>query len=231
MARLIGAGPLLILTLLLAAVLVGVAPVHAEVIVFTAQLLAANEVPPVVVSGSEANAIGSAIITLSVVRSGTSIVSTTARFDVAMSGLPGGDTIILAHIHQGVAGVNGPVVVDSGITPGSPISVGTSGSVTFTRDGISVPTGTAQAIIDNLVPVPLDPPAGTSAGPSAFYFNVHTTPSPNGVARGQLAFVGSGTASTVPVLSAWGTVVVALLLTATAFFFLSRRKLEPESRR
>lgn len=56
--------------------------------------------------------------------------------------------------------------------------------------------------------------------PGGFYFNVHTTLNPGGVARGQLA-LASGTA--VPTLSQWGAIVMALLLITTATFFLRRR--------
>ena len=136
--------------------------VKADIIVFTTQLLASNEVSPVVVDPSEQMASGTAVVTLD-----TS--SGTMSFEVTINGLA--SNVILAHIHEGGAAVNGPVRVDSGITPGTSIAP-INGTVQFTRTGLAVDPGVMAAIIAN---------------PGNFYFNVHTALSPGGVARGQLA--------------------------------------------
>jgi hypothetical protein len=70
------------------------------------------------------------------------------------------DPINLMHIHRGVAGTNGPVVVDFAPTPGpGPFE-------------ICVPGG---AVADEI-----------AANPLSFYLNAHTTPFPAGAVRGQL---------------------------------------------
>ena len=146
------------------------------VFVFNAQLSAANEVPPV--TDADSGGTGTAKVTLTVVRdaSGT-ITSATAQFDVSISGLAATSKLILSHIHQGAAGTNGPVVVDSGLTPASPLTL-TGGAITFTRTALTVSPTTAQAII---------------SGPSGFYFNSHTDLSPGGAVRGQLTLGASPT--------------------------------------
>src|ERR1044071_6919762 len=104
-------------------------PVHADIIVFTAQLLAANEVAPVVVSPSEASASGFVTVTLDT-------TANTASFQWSMSGLNNSSPVILSHIHEGAAGVNGPIRIDSGITPAAPIPV-VQGTAAFSRSNIA----------------------------------------------------------------------------------------------
>jgi hypothetical protein len=74
-----------------------------------------------------------------------------------------------AHIHPGVPGVIGPVLVPAGIA---------SGEVKFT-DGTGGFTKATQTITTDQVNQIL-------ANPPAFYFNIHTALNPGGVARGQL---------------------------------------------
>src|SRR5262249_25884235 len=74
------------------------------------------------------------------------------------------DTPILAHIHKGAAGVNGPVVV--------PLTPPTAGD-----PGASSGCVTADPALLKDIQTP----------PSEYYVNVHTTAFPGGTARGQLA--------------------------------------------
>jgi hypothetical protein len=137
-------------------------------LIFTAQLSPANEVPPV--TNAESSARGAVQITLDVTRNSSNAISAaTAGFYVQATGLPAGTNIVGAHIHPGVAGVNGGVVVNTGLTAASPLTM-PNGPVEFT---VSVPVDPtiAQAIVNN---------------PSAYYFNIHTPTNPGGVARGQL---------------------------------------------
>jgi hypothetical protein len=181
---------------------------QAETIVFTAQLLAANEAPPVAVHPSEAGAAGSALVTLDVTRTGGTITAATARFEVSLTGLASNTAIILAHIHEGAAGVNGPVRVDSGLTPGAPILAG-NGVATFTRSNLTVPTALAQSIINN---------------PGGFYFNVHSALSPSGIARGQLARQQQlPPGLNAPTLSEWGAILMTLMFIAVGTLFLVGR--------
>ena len=138
-------------------------------LVFTAELFAGNEVPPV--TNAESVAHGAVDITMNVTRdSSNAITAATARFDIQLAGLAPNTTFVGAHIHPGVAGVAGPVIVSTTLSSGTPPTI-QSGAATWTFENINVPPATAQAMVNN---------------PSAFYFNVHTFSNPSGVARGQL---------------------------------------------
>ena len=110
-----------------------------------ATLLPENQVPPTASSGS-----GAALVTLN---SGQSEVC----WDISVGDLT--SPVILAHIHQGGAGTNGPVVVDfmepvnglNGCVPADP------------------------ALIKDIRKHPAD-----------YYVNFHTTTFPGGEVRGQL---------------------------------------------
>jgi hypothetical protein len=96
--------------------------------------------------------------------------------------------LILAHVHQAAAGVNGPVVIDSGLSPTSPVTL-TGGAAMFTRTGLTVSPTTAQGIINN---------------PAGFYFNVHTPLNQGGAVRGQLTATASSSAPVVQSASIQG---------------------------
>ena len=186
------------------------AQAQTETIVFTAILSASNEVAPVVVHPTETSTTGSAFVTLEVTRSGGVITAATARFDASLTGMAANSVIILAHIHRGAAGVNGPIVVDSNISPAAPVPT-VGGAASFTRTGLAVTPSVAQAIIDN---------------PAGWYFNVHTALSPQGVARGQLVRQqtgGGGGALGAPTLSEWGAILMTLLFIALGTFFIIAR--------
>src|SRR5438132_10431744 len=88
--------------------------------VFKAELKSSNEVPAI--TGPEATCSGAATVTFT---------STTAKFDVAITGCPATTAINIGHIHEGATGVNGPVKIDSTLKAGD-ITL-TGGGVTFTR--------------------------------------------------------------------------------------------------
>src|SRR5262245_59185103 len=80
-------------------------------IVFSSQLSAANEVPPV--TGPEANGRGSVTISFTVPRDAGGAVTGpgTATFALQLSGFPPATPVILAHIHPGGSGqVGNPLV-------------------------------------------------------------------------------------------------------------------------
>jgi len=195
MKRIVAAVTLMMLTLFSVASIL-MQPARADVIVFTAQLLASNEVPPV--TNADSNAFGSVTITLDT-------VANTARFDVSVGGIAS-PAIILAHIHEGPAGVIGPIRVDSGITPANPI-IPVNGNAAFTRSGLAVPTDVRDRILAN---------------PAGFYFNVHTTLNPVGAVRGQLVRAQQVFTNT-PTLSQWGMILMTLIFLATGMFFLVGR--------
>jgi hypothetical protein len=136
---------------------------------FSANLSPANEVPPV--TGPEASGSGTATITLDATTNAAgNITAATVTFVVNVSGFPANTPLNIAHIHQGATTCACPVVVNTGLTAGSN-TTNAAGAGTFTVAGISVTPDVASAILAN---------------PGNFYFNVHSTLNPGGVARGQL---------------------------------------------
>ena len=129
-------------------------------VVFSTLLSPANEVPPI--ANNESIATGATQISID-----TS--SNTVNLYFQIIGLAAGTNLVGAHIHPGVAGVNGPVVVSTGLTAGMPLT--TPSNATEFNITVAIDPALAQAIIAN---------------PSGYYFNVHTTMNPGGVARGQL---------------------------------------------
>jgi CHRD domain len=121
-----------------------------------AQLSGADEA-----GGGDVDGVGLAAVTIDLFDSGA-ILGAEACWDLTYSGIL--TPPILAHIHEGVPGVNGPIVVPF---------------VPFTDLGASSATGCtllgpvlAQRILDT---------------PGAFYVNVHTTDFQGGAIRGQLS--------------------------------------------
>jgi hypothetical protein len=138
--------------------------------VFTATLLPSNEVPPV--SNIEASGSGAVQITMHLTRDAAGAVSGgTADFYFQASGFPNDTRIQGAHIHPGVAGVNGPVIIGAELTAANTISFGQNGQIEYRQTGIAVSAANAQAVLAN---------------PSAFYFNIHSPRNTGGFARGQL---------------------------------------------
>jgi len=135
---------------------------------FLATLSPLNEVPPV--TDAESSGSGTATITLNVTKdAGGNITAATADFQVSLSGFPATTVLTAGHIHPGALGINGSVLVGTGVTSGDNIMSGGAGS--FTRNGINVAASDAQAIINT---------------PVTYYFNVHSVAHGGGFARGQL---------------------------------------------
>ncbi len=141
-------------------------------IVFTAQLAASNEVPPI--SNAESAGAGTATITFSVPRDGSGNVTGPGTWNVqaVVNGLTADTVIRLAHIHTGASGVAGPVFVDTGLSPANAIPIGASGTVNLTN--IPIDQNQAQTVVAN---------------PAGHYFNMHSALNPGGVVRGQLVRV------------------------------------------
>jgi CHRD domain len=131
---------------------------------FTADLRPANEVPPI--TGAEAGGSGSATITFDTAASSVTFV-------VNMTGFPAGTPINVAHIHTGASGVAGGVLISTALAAGEVTLANGSGS--FTKTVSNLDNAVMQNIINN---------------PAGFYFNIHSSANPGGVARGQLVKVG-----------------------------------------
>jgi hypothetical protein len=146
-------------------------PSNTGPIVFTAQLSAANEVPPV--TNSESGATGTVTITFNVPRdaaSGNVTGGGSATFAIQLNGFPANSSAILAHIHNAPAGQNAGVFVNTGLSAAAPIAM-PNGSATNT------------ITINNLSQ---DQATQVTANPAGFYFNVHTPVNTGGAVRGQL---------------------------------------------
>jgi hypothetical protein len=126
--------------------------------VFKAELKASNENPPI--TDAEATCAGTATVTFT---------ATSAKFDVAITGCPATTAINIGHIHEGAAGVNGGVKIDSTLKPGE-ITL-TGGAVTFSRTNSAADPALITAVMAN---------------PAGYYVNFHSTLHAGGVIRGQL---------------------------------------------
>ena len=125
---------------------------------FKAELKASNENPPI--TDAEASCSGTATVTFT---------STSAKFDVSITGCPATTAINIGHIHEGATGVNGGVKIDSTLKAGE-ITL-TNGAVTFTRTNSAADPALITAIMAN---------------PAGYYVNFHSTAHGGGVIRGQL---------------------------------------------
>ena len=91
-------------------------PSNTGPIVFTAQLSALNEVPPV--GNAESGGRGTATITFNVPRDSAGAITGggTVTFAIQLNGFPANTPVNLAHIHPGAQGVNGGVLVNTGLS-------------------------------------------------------------------------------------------------------------------
>ena len=147
---------------------------------FVATLSGANEVPPADPDGT-----GRANITIS---------GTTVTYSITVSNI---DAPTAQHIHSGVAGVNGPIVVTLTGT-----WMGTPGATQTLQGSVATDAATAQAI---------------DANPAAFYVNVHNAAFPGGAVRGQLAHFNA-----IPTASTLGLFALAAILALGGFVIVRR---------
>src|SRR5262249_5928285 len=135
---------------------------------FTAQISPANEIPAI--TNAESAVAGNASITFVTTKDAAgNVTAATVTFVVNITGLPAGSTVNIAHIHECASSCNGSIVISTQINPGD-VAV-TNGVASFTRANLPADAAVVQRILNN---------------PAGFYFNVHTTLNPGGVARGQL---------------------------------------------
>ena len=128
--------------------------------IFTVQLSALNEVPPI--TNAETTARGTAVITIDSAKN-------TVDFNVSLNSFPAGSVVNIAHIHHAAAGVTAGVLISTGLTAGNVTLTNGSGTFSF----LQVVATPAQI-------------AAILAAPANFYFNVHTTLNGGGAIRGQL---------------------------------------------
>src|SRR2546421_12153875 len=91
-------------------------------------------------------------------------------FYLQRTDFPADTAIVGANIHPAPAGVNGPVIISTGLGSANTVTL-TTGTGEFIFRRITADPALVQQIINN---------------PSAFYFNVHSPQNPGGFSRGQL---------------------------------------------
>jgi hypothetical protein len=133
-------------------------------VTLTAHLAPENEVPP---TGLDAG--GSAEITLDLKLMGNKVVAASTLFDVDYR-FSTSVTLVGLHVHKGPPGVNGPVVISSGLR--ATADADGRGNI-----GLKVSTSKAAdlAIFEEIL-----------RDPGAFYSNLHTSVFPGGAIRGTL---------------------------------------------
>ena len=141
-------------------------------LVFSALLSPANEVPAI--TNAETSGSGAVQVTIvPTLDASGNITAATTTFHIQLYGFPAGVPVTGAHIHSGVAGVAGPVRVNTGVVPGQ-LQLSNEGSLELNISSVTTDPAIASAIVAN---------------PSAWYFNIHSTSNPGGFARGQLSRV------------------------------------------
>ncbi len=144
-----------------------------------------NEVPPTTSNGS-------AVATVTVLRakdSSGNLLYADAIFNALYTGMDAassGTVFTGFHIHNGLAGINGPVVINSGISGTASVPIDPSGAGTLNYLIPVAPTDAtfpAEAVVIN----------GLFDNPGAFYINVHSDKFGGGVARDQLRNTDSAT--------------------------------------
>jgi len=138
--------------------------------VFTVNMLPSNEVPPV--TGVEASA--TAVVHLRTLRNEAGAAEALwFAYDVNHR-FPASTEFTGLHIHDGAAGVNGPVRIDSGITGAAAVTSATGiGNIFLTN---VVNTEVAMTSLNGLL-----------SSPESAYLNLHTRTNPGGAVRAQLA--------------------------------------------
>ncbi len=81
------------------------------------------------------------------------------------------------HIHRGITGNNGPVLINSGLMPGD-LEAGNSGTI---HRQVTITDPMTLAVVEEIM-----------ANPSNFYLNAHSTANPGGFLRGQLQQMVTG---------------------------------------
>jgi uncharacterized protein (TIGR03437 family) len=151
--------------------------VKADMAVRIALLSPANETPPI--TNSNASGVASFIILRGIDPAGK-FTTGAVIFDANYTGFPSDAMFTGFHIHNGPAGVAGPVVINTGIGGGAnAVPAGPTGSgtlhyevfVTPEDSAFSTEVGTVNALFEN---------------PNSTYANIHTVPNPGGEIRSQV---------------------------------------------
>src|SRR5437870_3005301 len=142
-----------------------------DTIVFRTRMLPDNEVPPIAAPGNSS----SATITVHVTRDDkANINAATVTFDIDYQ-ITSNLTFTGLHIHNGPAGQNAAVVIDTGLSGTNTLAAAAgSGKITKVVNYASTDTNGIKSV------------TGLLATPENYYVNIHTTVNPGGFMRGQL---------------------------------------------
>ncbi len=142
----------------------------AETLFFVADMRGANEVPAVTTAS-----FGSAVLFVHVMKDAQGkVVSGTVDFNVTGQ-FADAATVTGLHIHNGAAGTNGPVTVDSGLSGANSLAVGAGRTLIQRSGSVKGDNAAGVATLEGLLSSPL-----------GFYVNLHTMTNPGGLFRGQL---------------------------------------------
>jgi hypothetical protein len=141
-----------------------------DTILFRAIMLPTNEVP-----AAQIDARATADVRARVVRDASGqVISGSVDFRISHN-FPANQTFTGLHIHRGIAGINGPVVIDSGITGAASLASETGIGVITRQAQIRTTDTAALLALREMV-----------EDPASFYVNLHTTQFPGGAVRGQV---------------------------------------------
>ena len=142
-----------------------------ETVFFRADMLTANETPaPITGLNASARAIMAAHIRRN---DAGAIISGVVDFDVDYNFVDNDGTFTGLHIHDGAAGVTGPVTINTGLLPADGIAASGTGNIFRAAPATSA---AALATLNDML-----------INPSQHYVNLHTTTHGGGVVRAQLS--------------------------------------------
>jgi len=141
-----------------------------DVMVFPHQLSPANEVPPV--TGLDATAPARTIV-WTIRDAAGRVTGASVAFDVNHR-FPGATTFTGLHIHDGAAGANGPVTIDSRITAANNVQSASGFGNIYRQFTVSSANGVAT--VNRIL-----------TDPASAYVNLHTQANPGGAVREQVS--------------------------------------------
>jgi uncharacterized protein (TIGR03437 family) len=155
----------------------------AENFTTSVNMLSTNEVPPPAVEAS-----APAAVQIDMLRNAAGAVTHALVAYSVNHRFPGETTFTGLHIHDGAAGVNGPVRLDSGLSAANNVASATGAGNIYRV--FNANNDAALAAVNSLL-----------ANPEGWYLNLHTTVSPGGAVRSQLAAPNTAKPSVVDFIS------------------------------